>query len=339
MDDAKRNILIGLQGELDEVAGYDAVALAQREDLGAINFEEGKEVFQQAIDLANEARSLPLELLPQQTLQQLRGPTQKIRNTLKQISEFTLVGQDNPEDQRNQLQNKARTHHDAFLVALMPQLPYLTLKSAQVQEVITQSRELLKKTQEKTRDILEDLGKRRGEAESIVRAAQDAGGKTGVAHFARRFEQTAEGHKKAATRWLVAAAIFALATAGVAIGFLTWLPAAGELSQPDTIQRIVTKLVVISLVYFAAIWSSRNYRSHRHLHVVDSHRQNALTTFETFVKAAGDEDKETKNAVLLEATRCIFSPSVTSYLGGDQEAPSSNIVEVLTKTVGGVGGK
>ena len=101
----------------------------------------------------------------------------------------------------------------------------------------------------------------------------------------------------------------------------------------------MTKIIVISLIYFAAIWASRNYRAHRHLNVVNSHRQNALMTFQTFVKAAGDEDKETKNAVLLEATRCIFSPTSTGYLGGDQETPSSSIVEVLTKTVGSVGGK
>ena len=75
------------------------------------------------------------------------------------------------------------------------------------------------------------------------------------------------------------------------------------------------------------------------MNVVNGHRQNALTTFQTFVKAAGDEDKETKNAVLLEATRCIFSPMSTGYLGGDQETPNSSIVEVLTRTVGTVGGK
>ena len=339
MDEAKQNILTQLREQLDSIAAYESAVLAQGKGLGDINFEECEPLFQQTIDLANEARSLPLELLPQQTLQQLTGPTQNAANTLKQISEFTLVGQDNPENQRNVFQNNIRTQYDAFLLAFMPHLAYLTLKHAQVQEVITQSRELLEGTQKKTRDILDDLDKRKGEAESIVRATQDAAAEIGVAQYAVRFEKIAKEHVAAAKRWLIAATLLGLATIAVAVGFLSWLPADGVLSSPATIQRIVTKIIVISLVYFSAIWASRNYRAHRHLNVVNGHRQNALTTFQTFVKAAGDEDKQTKNAVLLEATRCIFSPVATGYLGGDQETPNSSIVEVLTKTVGGVGGK
>ncbi len=339
MDEAKQNYLNQLRERLDSIAAYEPGVLAQGEDLGAINFEQCEPLIQQTIELANEARSLPLELLPLQTLQQLTGPTENIGNTLKQISEFTLVGQDNPENQRNGLQKNALAQYDAFLLAFMPHLPYLTLKSAQVQDVITQSRDLLEESQTKTRAILEELDKRRGEAESIVRATQDAAAKIGVAQFAVRFEEIAKEHVAAAKRWLVAATLLGLATVGVAVGFLWWLPAEGEISSAGTIQRIVTKIIVISVVYFSAIWASRNYRAHRHLNVVNGHRQNALTTFQTFVKAAGDEDKETKNAVLLEATRCIFSPMATGYLGGDQETPNSSIVEVLTKTVGGVGGK
>lgn len=339
MDEERQNYLNQLRERLESIAGYQSAALAQGKGLGDINFEQCEPLLQETIDLANEARSLPLELLPLQTLKQLTPPTENLGNTLKSISEFTLVGQDKPENQRNNLQNHVRTEYDALLLAFMPHLAYLTLKHAQVQEVITQSRELLEETQKKTRDILDDLDKRKGEAESIVRATQDAAAKIGVAQFAVRFGEIAKEHVAVAKRWLIAAIVLGLVTIVVAVGFLSWLPVDGELSNPATIQRIVTKIIVISLVYFSAIWASRNYRTHRHLNVVNSHRQNALTTFQTFVKAAGDEDKETKNAVLLEATRCIFSPIATGYLGGDQETPNSSIVEVLTRTVGGVGGK
>ena len=57
------------------------------------------------------------------------------------------------------------------------------------------------------------------------------------------------------------------------------------------------------------------------------------------VKAASDEDQQTKNAVLLEANRCIVSPSASGYLGKDAETPSKSIVEVLTKAVGGSAGQ
>lgn len=50
-------------------------------------------------------------------------------------------------------------------------------------------------------------------------------------------------------------------------------------------------------------------------------------TFETFVNAAADD--RMKDAVLLEATHCIFAPAVSGYLGGDDEAQSNRVVEIF----------
>jgi hypothetical protein len=178
-----------------------------------------------------------------------------------------------------------------------------------------------------------------GEMDSIVKAAQDAAAKVGVAHFATKFEEIAKDHDKQAAKWLIGTACLGAATAAVAISFLWLLPPLSAMSDPAAIQRIITKLVVISVFYFAALWSARNYRSHRHLSVVNRHRQNALSTFQTFVQASGD-DQQTKNAVLLEATRCIFSPAVTGYLGADEEVnPASRIVEILNTVSGAAGQK
>jgi hypothetical protein len=84
--------------------------------------------------------------------------------------------------------------------------------------------------------------------------------------------------------------------------------------------------------------AAKNYRTHRHLVVVNQHRQSALRTFEAFIKAASGDD-QTKNAVLLEATRCIFAPANTGYLGGEEENPSNRIIEIFKTVGGGVSGK
>jgi hypothetical protein len=339
MDDAKQDALKALRGPLDEIAGYEASVLSEGKDLGSMNFREGEQLFQQIIDLANKARALPLALLPLPIILQLHSSTKKNAAVLKQIAEFTLAGQENPENQRNALLENAGTQYDQFLTAFMPYIPYLTLQSAQVQDLITESKKLVEDVRAEAKEFVTFMEERRTETESIVKSAQDAAAKIGVAHFATKFKEIAASHASASKIWLGVSAGLGLGTAGVALAFLEWLPISGGFGEAATLQQIVTKLVVISVMYFAAIWSSKNYRSHRHLFVVNTHRQNALMTFETFVKAAGDEDKETKNAVLLEATRCIFTPSVCGYLGGDQETPSSSIIEVLTKTIGGVGGK
>ena len=115
-----------------------------------------------------------------------------------------------------------------------------------------------------------------------------------------------------------------------------WLPE-GDLHNAAIVQRLVSKLVLLSAVYFAVVIAAKNYKANKHLAVVNEHRQTSLQTFETFVSSAGD-DAQTKSAVLLEATRTIFSPAVSGYLGADDENPNNRVVEVL-KLVSGASGK
>ncbi len=59
MDEVKQNILNELRTKLEEIAAHNAATLGKGVDLGAINFQEGEGLFQEAIDLAKEARAYP----------------------------------------------------------------------------------------------------------------------------------------------------------------------------------------------------------------------------------------------------------------------------------------
>jgi len=77
----------------------------------------------------------------------------------------------------------------------------------------------------------------------------------------------------------------------------------------------------------------RNHRSQSHLAVVNNQKAEALKTFKTFIESA--ESSEIRDAVLLETTRSIFSPTVTGFLGPNEELPSSPIFDLarqLNKT-------
>jgi hypothetical protein len=77
------------------------------------------------------------------------------------------------------------------------------------------------------------------------------------------------------------------------------------------VQYSVTKILIISSGFYGLSICMKNYRAHKHNEVLNRHRHNALTTFETFTKST--DDPQTKNAVLLEATRSIFSNQNTGY--------------------------
>lgn len=346
MDEARQTALEDLKKHLGAIAAFDAVQLAEGSDLGAINFEAGRELFSNAIKLARETDALPLDLLPLPHLASLVQPAAQLSAALEDVSNFTLVGQAGPEQQRDTLLAKANKSNDAFFTTLFPCLSFLELRQTDIQHIVTRSAALLK-TSGETLDSAETYAtEKKEEIDSLVKSAKDAVAKVGVAQFATNFEEIADNHANSATRWLRATAGLAAATIAVAFLLVFVLPATAEtatdasdtatttgkiialaVSDANALQRILTKLVVISLFYFAVVWSARNYRAHRHLYVVNNHRQNALMTFETFVKAADAGD--IRNAVLLESTRCIFSPSVTGYLGKDEQQPSGRIIEIL----------
>jgi hypothetical protein len=106
-----------------------------------------------------------------------------------------------------------------------------------------------------------------------------------------------------------------------------------NLTTGQSIQLAISKLIVLSVLYFAIIWGSRNYSAHRHNVVINKHRQNALSTFQAFVNAA--EDKATKNAVLLRSTETIFSPNASGYLTkGSEKQSTPQILEIVQNALG-----
>ena len=146
------------------------------------------------------------------------------------------------------------------------------------------------------------------------------------------FAKQAEEHLQASQRWL-------LATSGLIVVFgavFYWLfealrPGATELI--GVFQNVFTKGFLLTLIYFVLNRFGKNYTAHKHLEIVNRHRQNALDTFDTFVESAG-ENRETRDAVLLAATNAIFDANQSGYLsaktkGTDNANPIQQVVRAV----------
>jgi hypothetical protein len=68
----------------------DVEHLAARNELGTLNFEEGREVFGQAKELAQEWRGHPLRLAPPKTIAALKNTFESLRQSMDQIAEYSL---------------------------------------------------------------------------------------------------------------------------------------------------------------------------------------------------------------------------------------------------------
>jgi hypothetical protein len=106
---------------------------------------------------------------------------------------------------------------------------------------------------------------------------------------------------------------------------LAFAEKAATMTVAQSIQLGVAKLFLFSLLVGGIIWCGRNYRAHRHTYVVNKHRQNAPSTFDTFINSA--QDQQTKSAVLLQATQAIFAPHSTGYIS--QEGESGGLPQVF----------
>jgi len=179
-------------------------------------------------------------------------------------------------------------------------------------------------------DWLREVQRVRGQALDViaqVRASLVA--RTITTHEAY-FDGAADAHKTAAKTWLRWALVFTTATICIGLWFgLGSVPS----EHAQLIQWAIFRGLLLFVSLYAAFWCIRQYRTSKHLEVVNRHRQNALHTYTTFAESS--QDDSAKNALLLEAARCIFTPMPSGYLEGGDDNPTSRFVEVLNVIRGG----
>ena len=144
----------------------------------------------------------------------------------------------------------------------------------------------------------------------------------------QKFSTTADDHDDHANRWLV---LLCCWIGLLIVGSIAAL-ANGKMEleikggTAGVIQWASTRVFLLTVAYYVLLLCNRNYRAHRHLAIVNKHRANAIAQFEAFRDAA--HGQEVKNAVLLEATKCIFAPAVTGYLSLEEDSAPSRIMEI-----------
>jgi hypothetical protein len=324
MDNAQEK-LTSLQGTLEQLSSQEVTKLA-RSDLGPFSFDEAASSLERAIDFAKDLLALPLNLLPYQLLEMILSQANDTANRLKEIRDFDPAAVENPKVIRDNILTAAKSSIENLRQQVLPVIGYLSMKKGD--EALARSTSLVRQIENEFGQEIEKARSMISEIESTRDAARAAAGQIGVERHSVDFRTIAQTHNETSKKWLIATWILLALVSAFSLLFIFFLLPNGDVSGAATLQRIVSKLVFLSALYFAVVFCARNYRANKHLAVVNEHRQTSLQTFETFVRNAGD-DEQTKNAVLLETTRTIFSPATSGYLGTDDENPNSRIIEIM----------
>lgn len=176
-------------------------------------------------------------------------------------------------------------------------------------------------------DMIITARKELDELTSIKAAAKSAAGNTVASVYSELFDVLAKSYEKSSAKWLYATLFIGFLIISVAAVFIYILFNTSIANNTVLIQFTIGKVVILSVLYFVLVMFSRNYKANLHLATVNKYRAKAMQSFEAFAEAAKDD--QTKNAVLLEATRCIYSHVATGFVGADDQASGTHVVEIL----------
>jgi hypothetical protein len=310
----------GLASAAERIVDFKEEELL-REKLGeALNFVNQAEHLISIKKLYEQVKRSDLSRVPYQPLVDTRNAAEQTLRVFESLKSFDPARVANAAfDTRRSLENELE---NAWTTSFQTVAPILA--AAQVDR--TQAEIDFYRT--RNADLTTTLQAKVEEAESILNAMRSASSQVGIGTHSQHFQKEAIYHRDQARLWAAASAGFAVAV--IAYAHMSTITIGIPLAA--TVLNL-SHVVVTVLLTFGVVWCARMFSASRHNFVVNRHRMNALSSFETFVKSASDE--QTKNAVLVQATTSIFAPQESGFIKGEQTPyPGSQVIEILKSTAG-----
>lgn len=311
--------------------------LTREAELGTkLSFTEALPSIERIIGLYKRIETISFDTVSYEALAGVNSGATDALNLFKSIQEFNPQQGPNPNEARKRIIDAARDQYGAHYARVSPVLAFANQKEANFNELEQKARAALDSVNKLAAEITKkgkDLG---NSAEGILNNLQETAAKLGAGQHSISFKLQSDEHKIVARVWL-GITIFAVAAGMYAVWYFFLGPMKVDVEKLTTGQAIylvASRLMLFSIISFIIYWAAKNHGAHQHNYVINKHRQNALSTFQTFVEAAGS-DQSVKNAVLLQAGHAIYGQQCTGYSEG-VSAPATpiNFIEVVKNAAG-----
>lgn len=317
-----------------QIANVGVDTLVRADELGtSLNFGDGIELFRRIVRVFKDLRDSNLDGVPLATLKQLSDFASRVQASFQQIRAFNPA-EGNPVQTRNQLMNNLVQLYQEFFPIISSVISYAIRKGTDFEKLEVEASKLVSDMKALGDAQKAEADKTALQMKEIVDQVRRSAAEVGVTQHNVHFRDQAEEHLMSSGKWLKATVAFG--SVAIVFGvlatvyFLFWPP---TLTSSQSLQVAVSKVILFSILSFSTVWVGRIYRAHWHNYIVNKHRQNALSTFETFVKASSDD--QTKNAVLLQATQSIFSQANSGFSPSEGDAGQpTQILEVVRSVTG-----
>ncbi len=330
-----KQLLEQVNERLDRILSFKIEELTRENELGSqLSFKDIEDLYIKIIELFKKVKEVDLTHVPYSLLNNFNG---HLNNALTQFEKAINFqpNTNNPVAVRDGIINNIRNQYDGYYTHSLPILTTGLLISNDLSVEKAKLNKLIEEFQLQNNQVTEESQAKLAELNDTLEKAQSAAAQVGVSNHAVVFKSESEEHQKQASFWFKC-------TIGILIGIMfsaIGLAFVGQYfvtNNAEVLQFTITKIIVLSAMFYGLALTNRNYKAHKHNSILNKHRQNALTTFETFSKAAGS-DLQTKNAVLIETTHSIFSNQQTGYMKNDNESDSQNKIIEIVKGVASKG--
>lgn len=296
--------------------------IVRRGNLGEqFDFAEAEEAIEGLKRLGEEVGSYDLSRVPPGYLDKLTNRLVDAKNRTDRMRQF------NPQMEGAIAQRQAliRELVEQWENLMREAAPVLAAKALWTRSLVEDT---FKQVQTQIDEELKQVEALSSKAKLAMKGIEDAAAQAGVSSEAIHFKEEADRHWWAAFWWLAGT----LAITAAIVGCLAYAYLHPMSVQPGdnwvVVQRLVAKLVILSFASGLAVFTGRNYSTSRHNYVVNQHRATALSTFQAFI--AGTADAETKNAILLQAARSVFSAQHSGYLRKEGDLQTGGpILEII----------
>ncbi len=313
-----------------QIQNIDPGSLIREEELGKLlSFSDYFDDFVRIINFYKRLTYLDISSLPNSQLTTIKTKATTFLSYINSIQSFT-VDANNAMPQRDAVAyNLINSYQDAFN-QLSPIITYCEKEGTDYQALQIEVNKIVEDINIKSQKISKEFNSKMLELNNTLEAARKAAHEVGITQHTVNFEEASKKYQSLSKYWL-----YSIISTGVIIIILSLyifnLPIEIEANDPYAsyrfIQAAVARFTALFTIVILLFWEVRNYNAAQHNYTINQNKQNALSTFETFVSAARDE--ETKNAVLMQTTKAIFSNLPSGYLKNDSgDDGSSQIIEI-----------
>lgn len=313
-----------LKKELQRILNLDQSRLIRRQEWGTVHFEEIQMNIDRSYRIAQQLSILPIEHLSENTIDSISALASQVAVSFEQLDQLSLETAGDINSTKSHHVGSVQQSTNPFFETSAPWVPYLAYQRGDVDENIEKLTRSVKEGAEMVAAAKERIEARDTEMKEIIAKAREASAKAGAAVFTEDFENVAGKMEKSAKIWLGTTIGVAFVTVVVALGMWFWTESG--LDQGQIFQKISTKMVVLAVLLTGTIWCGRNYRALKHLATINNHRAISIRTLQAFSSAAAQT--QTKDAVLMEATRSVFGNVPTGFIEQTSSDSDLKVIEV-----------